>query len=376
LKVAVIGPLELPKPQGGVTRHCEEVYARVAESGEHEVTVLCAGGPRADVSYRGMRIRALRTAHSPGWERITYALAAALAAWRGDFDVVHFHSFASSAFCMLPKLRGKRIVTTAHRVEWQDAKWSRFTRWFLRYCEWAAVRFSDGLLAVSQALKDDLVRRHPAAARTVLVSNGVTRPAPAPVEELAALGLQDGGYFVVVGRLVPEKAVDVAIDATLALLRAGDLGADLAVVGAARRPGSETEQALHRQAAPSGGRIHFLGIQDPAVVTLLYDHACALLAPSYQEGQPLVVAEAMAAGCCIVASDIPAHVELLADTARIVPRGDAAAMTDAMRWVLEHPADAAALGAEAHARFAAGDYSWDTAAAITEGVLASVLGPR
>ena len=80
MKIAVIGPLELPKPQGGVTRHCEEIYARIAESDEHEVTVLCAGGPAPDVSYRGMRIRKLRTARSPGWERITYALAAALAA--------------------------------------------------------------------------------------------------------------------------------------------------------------------------------------------------------------------------------------------------------------------------------------------------------
>jgi glycosyltransferase involved in cell wall biosynthesis len=375
VKIAVIGPLELPKPQGGVTRHCEEVYARIAASSEHEVTVLCAGGPAPDVTYRGMRIRRLRTARSAGWERITYALSAALAAWRGDFDVVHFHSFASSAFCMLPKLRGKHVVTTAHRVEWQDAKWSRFTRRFLRYCEWAAIRFSDALLAVSQALKDDLVQRHPAASRTVLVSNGVSRPDPAPVATLDELGLRDGRYFVVVGRLVPEKGVHVAIDAALDLLRVGDVDADLAIVGAARRPGSETEQALRRQAAPAGERIRFLGIQDPAVVTLLYDHTCGLLAPSFQEGQPLVVAEAMAAGCCIVASDIPAHVELLTDTARIVPRGDAAAMADAMRWVLDHPADAAALGARARERFVAGDYSWDTAAATTEAVLSSVVEP-
>ena len=374
MKIAVIGSLELPKAQGGVSRHCEEVYARIAESGEHDVTILCAGGPAPDVTYRGMRIRKLRTARSLGWERLTYALAAAVAATRGDYDVVHFHSFASSAFCMLPKLRGRTVVTTAHRIEWQDAKWSRSTRWFLRYCEWAAVRFSDALLAVSQALKDDMVSRHRRAATTVLVSNGVTRPEPAPVSALAELGLRDGEYFLVVGRLVPEKGVDVAIAAQLDVIaNPSDAGVDLAIVGAARRAGSETEQALHRQAAPAGDRVRMLGLQDPAVVALLYDHARALLAPSYQEGQPLVVAEAMASGCCIVASDIPAHLELLGDTAKIFRCGDESALADAMRWVLTHADDAAALGARAQERFAAGDYSWDTAAATTEAVLASAV---
>lgn len=381
MRIAVVGPLELPKPQGGVTRHCEEVYARIAEHGTNEVTVLCGGGPAPDVMYRGMRIRKLRTARSPGWERITYAFAAAVAALRSDADVVHFHSFASSAFCMLPKLRGKRVVTTAHRVEWQDAKWSRFTRWFLRYCEWAAVRFSDRVLSVSQALKDDLVGRHPRAAETVLVSNGVTRPEPAPLATLDTLGLHTRGYFLVVGRLVPEKGVDVAIDAQLARVRDGtgrseDDDVDLVIVGAARRPGSETEQALRRRATPAGDRIRFLGIQEPSVVTLLYDHARGFLAPSFQEGQPLVVAEAMAAGCCILASDIPAHVELLGDAARIVPRGDAPALADAMRWVLAHPTEAGALGTRARERFDAGDYSWDAAATTTEAVLASVAPSR
>ena len=61
MKVAVVGPLELPKAQGGVTRHCEEVYARLAADG-HEVTVLCAGGPKPDVVYRGMKVRSFKAA--------------------------------------------------------------------------------------------------------------------------------------------------------------------------------------------------------------------------------------------------------------------------------------------------------------------------
>lgn len=371
MKIAVIGPLELPKPQGGVTRHCEEIYARIASDG-NAVTVVCGGGPAPDDEYRGMRIHHVRTASGAGWERLSYALGSSTAASRGAADVVHYHSFASSALCMLPKLRGRKVVTTAHRVEWKDAKWGPLTRMFLRYCEWAAVRFSDALIAVSQALKDDLVERHPRAARTVVISNGVTRPEPAPTTALDDLGLRANGYLLVVGRLVPEKGVDVAIAAFRELLERADPGLDLVIVGGSRRAGSATERALTELAAPAGGRVHFLGVQDPSVVALLYDHARALLAPSYQEGQPLVVAEAMSAGCCVVASDIAAHLELLDGTGRIVPVGDPHALADAIDWVVAHPGETSALGRDAAARIATGPYSWDTAARATERILTSL----
>jgi glycosyltransferase involved in cell wall biosynthesis len=368
MKVAVVGPLELPKAQGGVSRHCEEVYARLAADG-HDVTVLCAGGPKPDATYRGMRVRSLRTAVGTGWERLTYAVAASVAATLGDYDAVHYHSFASSALCMLPKLRRRRVVTTAHRVEWQDAKWGRATRWFLRYCEWAAIRFSDGLLSVSQALKDDLASRHARAVNAVVVANGVTRPDPADPATLESLGLEPGGYLLVVGRLVPEKGVDVAIAAELAHLERRDDPVDLVVVGGSRHAGSATEQALHDQAAAAGTSVRFLGIQDPSVVALLYDHALAYVAPAYHEGQPLVVAEAMLAGCCVLASGIPAHVELLGDAGRFFPAGDSTALADEVDWVVDHPDEARTLGRRATERITTRGYSWDETARVTAAVL-------
>ncbi|MFI5047435.1 MAG: glycosyltransferase family 4 protein [Acidimicrobiia bacterium] len=371
MRVAVIGALELPKAQGGVTRHCEEVYARLAAQG-HDVTMLCGGGPKPDVTYRGMRVRSLRTAAGAGWERLTYALQASCAATGGTYDVVHYHSFASSAFCMLPKLRGRRVVTTAHRIEWQDAKWGRLSRWFLRYCEWAAIRFSDALLTVSQALKDDMCTRHPRAADTIVVANGVTRPEPAEPAILAELGLEPDRYLLAVGRLVPEKGVDTAVAAELLHIARHDTPVDLVVVGGGRRAGSATERSLHEQASPAGARVHFLGVQEPPVVALLYDHSLALVAPSYHEGQPLVVAEAMFAGCCVLASDIPAHLELLGDAGHFFGAGDATGLADAIDWVLEHPDDARALGRRAAERIEAGSYSWDETARVT----GEVLGAR
>ena len=132
------------------------------------------------------------------------------------------------------------------------------------------------------------------------------------------------------------------------------------------------ERALRARAAPAGGRVHFLGIQEPEVVAMLYDHARALVAPAFQEGQPLVVAEAMSHGLCVVASDIAAHVELLDGTGTSFPAGDAHALADQLAWVLDNPDAARALGARARERIDAGAYSWDHAATETERVLESL----
>jgi len=55
-----------------------------------------------------------------------------------------------------------------------------------------------------------------------------------------------------------------------------------------------------------------------------------------------------------------------------VPVGDAQALADALRYVVDHPEAARALGAAARARIEAADeYQWDGVATRTESVLAS-----
>jgi glycosyltransferase involved in cell wall biosynthesis len=60
--------------------------------------------------------------------------------------------------------------------------------------------------------------------------------------------------------------------------------------------------------------------------------------PALYEGLPIVLMEAMASGCCVVASDLPGCRELVTDgTGVLVPPGDALAIRDALRDLLEHP---------------------------------------
>jgi glycosyltransferase involved in cell wall biosynthesis len=365
----------MPNRQGGMSRHCEEIYSRLAASGD-EVVVYCTARPRG-ASYRGMTLRAVPSLGRPGWDRLLYSFLATVLATFGRFDVVHYHSLANTGFCFLPRLTRTRVVVTVHRVEWQDEKWRGLTRRFLRWSERAAVRFADAVIAVSQHLADDVGRRHAARlqeGRTItVISNGAVLPGDVGHAARDELGLDADRYILSVGRLVPDKGWDVALDGLARLAGETQDGLVYAIAGGAR---IETDYVhdLRARAARATPPVRLLGMVPPETVDELYAGARVFLAPSFQEGQPLTVLEAMTHGCCIVASDIPAHREVLGDAGVLYPVKDAAALARTLGAVLDDPKQRAELGRRARAAIEErDDLSWDRAAEATAAVLHSVV---
>lgn len=367
LRVAVIGPLMMPNRQGGMSRHCEEIYARLAARGHH-VSVLCSTRPQGS-PYRGMQLRRVPAFGVPGWDRLVYSFLATVLAAFGRYDVVHYHSLANTGFCFLPRLTGKRVVVTIHRIEWQDEKWGAFTRQFLRWSEWAALRFAHALIAVSSHLKEGVSRRNRRGQQIRVISNGATMPGDLGTAALEEFGLTADQYILSVGRLVPDKGWDIALDGFELLDPTVVDGLQYVIAGGAR---IETDYVaeLHARAEAAQLPVRLLGMVPPETVEELYAGALVHLAPSFQEGQPLTVLEAMSHGRCIVASDIPAHFEVIGDAGVLYPVKDPRALADALTDVLTNPDRRAQLGTRAREAVEQSDeLSWDRAAESTEAVL-------
>ena len=106
-------------------------------------------------------------------------------------------------------------------------------------------------------------------------------------------------------------------------------------------------------------------------VALLMQGAHVLLQPSRYEGFGLPVVEAMACGCPVIASDIPALHEVTGGAAVLVPPGDADAFARALRQLLasaEHRRSLADAGVDRARAF-----SWDRTARETSAVYDAVL---
>ncbi|MHB0684509.1 glycosyltransferase, partial [Roseomonas mucosa] len=168
------------------------------------------------------------------------------------------------------------------------------------------------------------------------------------------------------GHLYPGKGMEM-----VAALAEALPGCDLHVVG-----GTERDLAIWRQRCAGQANLHLHGHVPHARVPACLARFDLLLAPpspsvasaaGREIGRwmsPLKLFEYMAAGKPILASDIPALREILADggTALLLPPGDVAAWAAAARALLADPARAAALGARARAVLLE-TYTWDARAA-------------
>ena len=119
-------------------------------------------------------------------------------------------------------------------------------------------------------------------------------------------------YIMYSGRLVPEKRVDLLIDAFAAI--AGERPDwDLLIVG----DGPLSDELRRRVPESLRSRVVWTGFLDGADNVVAFHAADVLVLPSDQEPWALVIQEAMAAGLVVVASDIvgAAH-ELVEDKVR------------------------------------------------------------
>lgn len=157
-----------------------------------------------------------------------------------------------------------------------------------------------------------------------------------------------GTRLLFVGRLAAVKGVPVLLEA-LAKARGGGTGASLTLIG----DGPEREE-LQAQAAALGltGAVTFAGYKSQDEVAQALGQADMLVLPSFAEGVPVVLMEAMAAGLPVIATRVGGVGELVEDglTGLTVPPGDAAALARAIETLAGDAALRARLGREGQAR--------------------------
>ncbi len=142
------------------------------------------------------------------------------------------------------------------------------------------------------------------------------------------------------GNLFARKGIADLL-AALARLGPRDAPCTLVVAGGGDVAGHE---AL-AEALGIGGRVRFAGWVDQAGAAACLAEADALVLPSYDEGLPLVILEALSLGVPVVCTPVGAIGEVLADgdTALLVPPGDVAALAGALRRLAGDTALAARL---------------------------------
>ena len=211
-----------------------------------------------------------------------------------------------------------------------------------------AGRAADGLLAVSAAMKADMVALGMPEERIRVHYTGIDRTMFAVRDRAAAkasLAIR-GPLIVSVGALIPRKGQVFVVDALPAL-------PDVTLVLIGR---GEDEAALKAQAQTLGvaDRVRFMGALPQSVIADWLAAADVMALPSASEGLANAWVEALASGTPVVTCDVGGARELIdrPEAGMLVPR-DPRAMASAIRKLIDAPPDRHAVAATANR------FSWD-----------------
>jgi glycosyltransferase involved in cell wall biosynthesis len=314
-------------PQGGAEAFFDRLVGALARAGVVQHVLTRAHPERlAGLRAAGVEPVALRFGGWLDWST-RRRFRDEIARFRPDL-VLTWMSRAT-AFCPSAAV-GARFVHAARLGGYYDAK-------YYRAC--------DHLIANTLDIRDWLITLGFAADTVHYLPNFVdAEPAP-PVDRAALATPADAPLLLALGRLHPNKAFDMLLDAVAAVPRA-----HLWLAGAGDERAALERRATERAIA---ARVHFLGWRND--VAGLLAAADMLVCPSRHEPLGNVVIEAWAHGVPVVAAASQGPRALIRPErdGLLVPIDDAPALAAALRRLAEAPSLRAALARAGRDRYLA-----------------------
>lgn len=260
----------------------------------------------------------------PGDPRTVVALGALVR--RPEVHVVQTHGYKANVL--------GRLVTTALRRPWiaflHGETWENKKVRAYYALERLAVRRADCIVVVSHAMARAVVGQGIPSAKVQVVHNACLI---GPEGNAPAWSPEAPPVIGVIGRLSPEKGVDLALRVHhIVARRLPD--ARLFVIGEGPARASLERQAEQLGIGPS---VCWLGYRDD--LAEVYRQLAVLLIPSRSEGLPNVALEAMAYGIPVVATSVGGLPEVVTDGENgfLAPPDDAATLAQGILRILEDP---------------------------------------
>ncbi|MGH8989755.1 MAG: glycosyltransferase family 4 protein, partial [Acidimicrobiales bacterium] len=335
LRVAMVCPYDLSRP-GGVQGQAVGL-ARALRLLGHEVVVVAPDdrppGWVTGHSYTPGRARGVRANGSVAPVSLSPLAAKrsvdAVRQWGAD--VVHLHEpLAPVLGYGFTLARRWPVVATFHRSG-APRMASLVSPVARRACAGFDVR-----VAVSEAARKSAVALCPGAYEVLFNGVDLARLARArPVDRV-----DRAAAILFLGRHEHRKGLGVLLEAFSQLSSTGVPGSSLGVAAELWVAGDGPKTAELRRRYPASARLHWLGVVTDEEVAERLAGARVLCAPSLGgESFGVVLLEAMAARCGVVASDIPGYREATGGLATLVPPGDVGALRSALGAAVRAPTD-------------------------------------
>ncbi|MDP8265839.1 MAG: glycosyltransferase family 4 protein [Candidatus Aceula meridiana] len=338
IKIIVLGTRGFPNVQGGVETHCENLYPVLASLG-CQVVVLARHSYVGTKSYqyRGVDILPLSCSRSKFLEAFFHTFIGVFKAKKLGCDILHIHAVGPSLFTLLAKILGLTVVVTHHGPDYKRKKWNWFAKIILRFGEYVGIKTADHVICISQTIAEDIKKKY--GRTSSVIPNGVNIPRIClGADFLQEKQVEKGRYFLAVGRFVPEKGFDDLVNAFVVSDTLISSGYKLVIVGDSDHEDAYSQMIKARTS--NNKNIVLTGFLTGRALEELYSHAGCFVLPSYYEGLPIVLLEAMSYGLQCIASDIPANRILKLDEGCYFKHGDVDGLSNKFKLACQNPISA------------------------------------
>lgn len=371
IKINVYGIRGFPFVQGGVEKHSEELYPRLA-SKDVQIKVfrkkpyVTENGKK---EYKNITFVDVWTLKNKYLETILHSFFCAFKTIKDQPDVVHIHNMGPAITLPLLKLFKIKSVVTLHSVNYNHSKWNWFAKFWLRLSEKIVFKYADRIIFVSDAFMNySLTNSKLKKEKAKKINNGLTNfKNLKPTITLSKYKLKRNEYILFVGRLVPEKRIQDLILAYSKIKTAKKL-----VIVGGYDNSSKYFDELNKYAPFLKNKLVFTDYLESKDVKLLYENAYLFVLPSENEGMPLVLLEAMSFGVCPLVSDIEENLAVIKTNGFSFKMGDVDDLKKKLEYLLSHKSIALKKGKICKAVVKL-DYDWDIVAEKTLDVYRSVL---
>lgn len=368
IRVGVIGHKQVPSYNGGIEAVLTEMIP-LLDNNEVELTIYNRWTTFYKISewknkqsYGGHRIVRIPTFKKSFLNAFVYSVLASIHASFTRCNIIHYHAEGPSAMAFIPKAFGKKIVCTNHGIDWNRSKWGGFATKYLKFGEKVSANKSDALIVLSKTIqkyfKDSYNKD------TILTRNGINiqdRIDPNIITD--KFGLNKHGYYLAVGRMVPEKGFNYLV------LAYSKLNTDVKLVIAGELVPTDYCTNL-QELAKGNDNIIFTGFVEGEIKQELFSNAYAYVIPSDLEGMSISLLEALSYGCSIIASDIPENTNIYDEGISFFKQSDIDSLLKMLETVKPHSEE----NRDKQINFVKNHYNWKHIVEETIDIYREVMG--
>ena len=334
LRIAAFGGFRSIPPKAGAAgsdKFAFELYPRIVKHG-HSLIAYCRiySGDNSIKSseFKGVKLKYFKTVQKAGFDTLIHSAQATFdIIFHNTADIVHLHSGANSIWAILLRIAGKRVVLSQFAMDWKRDKWPWYGKLFYKLSIYITAYLPNEVvfdnIYTQQYFEKKFNRKY-----SFIPYGSEVKSAHSNIDILKKIGIASNEYFLFIGRFIPDKGLQVLIEAF------EKLKTDKKLVLVGGNPNSNEYEIKIK--ATSDNRIIFPGYIYGDDTNILIQNAYLYIQPSVIEGLSPVILTVMGLGTPLLCSDIRENIYITQNNALHFATGNTNSLLVKLKYSLEN----------------------------------------